>query len=347
MSNQRGSGGDDATGVIVIVIVLGLIVYFYQYVVFFFWIPTKFAELWIWSQFHPHYTVHLRHFVDTVTIKTLHWKSAEYVNGQVLSIGAAPGRGHGWMKPIAFLQTGLALLMAGLVWRRVRQHGLRPVSSVTELVSLQRQQFPWGWFWLKKPQARETMKRPHEIFGKQPKFAQYYPTLVKQLGRRNLAFDELPDKMQALYAAFVLQNQGKIDEAQAQLRTLALGTNPKLVNQDQAEQDWKERMRKFHFERSCFVDALFHARSKNLLPPSWFNWLKIVDRALWMTLNSTPPFRKVIKPLRCAAEAVGPLSWWIYVQYRPLESDVDDELKLAFGSITTLEETLKEVDYAG
>jgi hypothetical protein len=371
MSNQSGSGGDDATGIIVVVIILGLMLYFYKYVLFFFWIPTKIAELWIWSQFHPHYTVNLRHFVDTVTIKTLRWKEAEYVNGQVLSIWVAPGRGlhpgtgHGWMKPVAFLQTGLALLMAGLVWRKVRQHGLRPVSSVTQLVSLQRQQFPWGWFWLKTPQTRQTMLRPHEVFGKQPEFAHTFPILLKQLGRRHLAFDELPDKLQALYAAFVMQNQGQIDEAQAQLRALALGTPPargshpamgaatKLGNRDQAEKDWNARNARFHFERTCFADALFHARSQNLLPPSWFNWLKIEDRALWMTMNSTPPYRKVIKPLRCAAEAVGPLSWWIYVQYRPLEGlhpgrgTVDDELKLAFGSISTLDEALKEVDYAG
>ncbi|MHB1266028.1 MAG: secretion/conjugation apparatus DotM-related subunit [Acidithiobacillus ferriphilus] len=347
MSAQNGSGGEDATGIIIVIVILGLMLYFYQYVIFFFWIPTKMAELWIWSQFHPHYTVNLRHFVDTVTLKTLHWKEAEYVNGQVLSIGAAPGTGHGWIKPVAFLQTGLALLMAGLVWLKVRQHGMHPVSSVTQLVSLQRQQFPWGWFWLKKPQTRQTMLRPHEVFGKQPEFAHTFPILLKQLGRRHLAFDELPDKLQALYAAFVMQNNGQIDEAQAQLRALALGSIPKLINPNQAEKDWNTRNARFHFERTCFADALFHARSQNLLPPSWFNWLKIEDRALWMTLNSVPPYRKVIKPLRCAAEAVGPLSWWIYVQYRPLESNVDDELKLAFGSISTLEEALKEVDYAG
>lgn len=342
MSRNGGGGGDDATGIIIIILILGLMAYFYQYVIFFFWIPTKIAELWIWSQIHPNYTVNLRHFVDTVTIKNLHWRSASYVNGQVLSIW-----GHGWMKPIAFAQTALALLMAVLVWRKVRQHGLRPVRSVIELVSLQKQQFPWGWFWLKKPQQRETIKRPHEVFGKKPEFTKYFPILVKQLGKRNIAFDSLPAKLQALYAAFVLQNQGKIDQAQAQLRLLALGTVPKIENRSQAEKDWQERMSTFRFERACFVDALFHARSQNLLPPSWFNWLKIEDRPLWMALNSTPPYRKVIKPTRCAAEAVGPLSWWIYVQYRPLENDVDEELKLAFGSITTLEEALKEVDYAG
>jgi hypothetical protein len=343
MSRNGGSGsGDDAAGTIVIVLIMGLLIYFYKYVVFFVWIPTKIVELWFWSLFHPNYTVNLRNFVDSITVWKLHWQSASYVNGQVLSIW-----GHGWMKPIAFLQTALALIMAGLVWRKVRQHGMKPVSSVVDLVSLQKQQFPWGWFWLHEPRNRETMKRPHEVFGKQPEFAQYYPILVKQLGRRNLAFDEIPNKLQALYAAFVLQNQGKIDEAQAQLRLLALGTVPKIENWSQVEKDWKERMATFRFERACFVDALFHARSQNLLPPSWFNWLKIEDRPLWMALNSTPPYRKVIKPTRCAAEAVGPLSWWIYVQYRPLENSLDDELQLAFGSISTLDEAMKEVDYVG
>ncbi|MCL4525186.1 MAG: hypothetical protein M1492_01580 [Gammaproteobacteria bacterium] len=345
MSTQNG-GGDDATGIIVVVIVLGLMLYFYQYVVFFFWIPTKIAELWLWSRFHPHYTAHLRHFVDTVTIPKLHWLDAEYLNGQVLSIG-----GHGWMKPIAFLQSGLALLLAFLVWRKVRQHGMKPVSGVADLVSLQRAQFPWGWFWLKRPQERETMKRPHEVFGKQPDFSHTFPILQKQLGRRNIGFDDLPPKAQALYAAFVRQVQGQIDEAQQQLRILALGaaqgTIPVPDNREQAEKDWKERMRRFHFERTCFADALFHARSRNLLPPSWFNWLKIEDRALWMVLDSVPPWRNVIKPFRCAAEAMGPLSWWIHVQYRPLESSIEDELKLAFGSINTLDEALKEVDYVG
>lgn len=339
--NGGGGGGDDATGTIIVIFILGVLLYFYKYVIFFFWIPTKIAELWIWSRFHPHYTVHLRHFVDTVTIGKLRWSEAEYVNGQVLSIW-----GHGWVKPIAFLQTGLALLMAGLVWRKVRQHGMRPVSSVTELVSLQRQQFPWGWFWLQKPRERRTMLRPHEVFGK-PLTKDVLPILVKQLGRRNLDFDELPERLQALYAAFVLQIQGKIDEAQAQLRTLALGGTVTKTALQQAEKDWKERMRTFHFERSCFVDALFHARSQNLLPPSWFNWLKIEDRGLWMALSSTPPYRQTIKPMRCAAEAVGPLSWWIYVQYRPLELPVDEEVKLAFGSLSTLEEALNEVNYAG
>lgn len=340
MSSQSGNGGDDATSVILILVIMGLLVYFYKYVIFFFWIPTKMVELWIWSRFHPNYTVNLRHFVDTVTIPKLHWKQANYVNGQVLSIW-----GKGWVKPIAFLQTGLALLMAGLVWSKVRQHGMRPVSSITELVSLQRQRFPWGWFWLKNPQFRETMMRPHEVFGKQPEFRQYLPVLIKQLGRRGVSFDELPDKLQALYAAFVLQCQG--GDAIPMLRALALGSVPKIENRDQAEKDWSTRMARFYFERVCFADALFHARSQGLLPSSWFNWLKVEDRTLWMTLNSVPPYRDVIKPMRCAAEAVGPLSWWIYVQYRPLESGVDTELELAFGNLSTLEQAIKEVDYVG
>ncbi|MBU2838710.1 hypothetical protein HF670_03855 [Acidithiobacillus thiooxidans] len=107
MSSQ-GNGGDDASGVITMVILAGLLVYFYKYAIFFIWIPTKIVELWIWSQFHPHYTQNLRHFVDTVTVLNLHWRDAEYINGQVLSIG-----GKGWMKPVAFLQTACRFCWPG------------------------------------------------------------------------------------------------------------------------------------------------------------------------------------------------------------------------------------------
>lgn len=341
MSSQ-GNGGDDAAGVITIVILAGLLVYFYKYAIFFFWIPTKIVELWIWSQFHPHYTQNLRHFVDTVTVLNLHWRDAEYINGQILSIG-----GKGWMKPVAFLQTGLSLLLARLVWYKVRQHGMKRVANVSELVALQKQQFPWGWYWLQKPRNRDTMRRPHEVFGSNPAFGKTFEVLKKQCGRRHIDFHDLPSRLQALYGAFVLQNQGKIEEAQALLRALALGKAQTSVPAS-AEKDWETRQKKFHFERSIFADALFHARAQNLLPSSWFTWLKIEDRALWMTLNSTPPYRKVIKPFRVAAEAMGPLSWWVYTQYRRVDPDrLDTTLETAFGSITTLEETLKEVDYAG
>lgn len=340
MSGNNQSGGDDIAGLIIILIVAGALLYFYKYVVFFVWIPTKIVELWIWSFFHPNYVANLQHFVDTVTVKTLHWRSAEYVNGQFLSIW-----GKGWVKPVAFLQTALALLMAGLVWHKVRQHGLRPVSSVTELVSLQRKQFPWGWFWLQKPHNRQTALRPHEVFGRQPEFSKSFPILKKQLGRKHLDFEDMSPKLQALYTAFALQNNGKIDDAQDLLRALALGSVPKNTNL--AKKDWEQRQARFHFERPSFADALFHARKQNMLPSAWFNWLKIEDRALWMTLSSTPPYRDIIKPFRTAAEAMGPLTWWVYVQYRPLESSVDEELQIAFGSISTMEEALNEVDYVG
>lgn len=341
-----GGGGEDATGIIIVVIIAGLLLYFYKYAIFFVWIPTKIAELWIWSQFHPNYTVHLRHFVDTVTIMKLHWRDAMYVNGQILSIA-----GHGWFKPIALLQTFLAVLMAGLVWFKVRQGGMKPIASVKQLVSVQKAQFPWGQFWLEKPRSRKTIMRPHEIFGKKPDIKKNFDILYKQLGKQDRSFYDLPEKLQGLYAAFALQNNGDIEAAQDQLKALALGkglTNASKEKIAIAEKDWKTRNGLFRFERCVFADALFHARSQNLLPSSWFNWLKIEQRALWMTLNSTPPYRQVIKPVRVAAEAVGPLSWWIYVQYRsPLENDLQEELKLAFGGITTLDEALKEVDYVG
>ncbi|MDD2748717.1 MAG: hypothetical protein PHX24_01400 [Acidithiobacillus sp.] len=340
MSSQ-GNGGDDAAGIIFIIILAGLMLFFYKYVIFFFWIPTKIVELWVWSKFHPHYTQNLQHFVDTVTVMKMHWRDAIYVNGQFISIA-----GHGWMKPVAFIQTGLSLLLAALLWHKVRQHGLKPIGSITELVTLQKKQFPWGFYWLQKPRHRDTMRRPHEVFGRAPVFENTLKILKEQCGRRHIDFDHLSPRLQALYGAFALQNQGKIEEAQAMLRSLAQGTTPAAPAS--AEKDWNTRQDKIHFERSIFVDALFHARAYNLLPSSWFNWLKIEDRALWMALSSTPPYRKVIKPFRVASEAVGPLSWWVYTQYRQINADrLDTTLETALGSINTLEATLKEVDYVG
>lgn len=342
--SQGNGGGDDAAGVIFMVLVFGALIFFYRYVIFFFWIPTKMLEMYVWSLFHPHYVVNLQKFVNHITIPKLTFKEANYVNIQFLNIGA-----HGWFKPVALIQSALSIILAVLVWFKVRQHGMRPISSISELVSVQKAQFPWGWFWLKTPQTRTTAKRPHEVFGKTPVFNEYFPVLKKQLGRRDISFSQLPNKSQALYTAFVMQVNGDVDGAQAVLKALALGNIPKKMSTDKAEKDWRERNARFHFERSCFADVLFQARSQNLLPSSWFNWLKIEDRGLWMTLNSTPPYRQTIKPFRSAAEAVGPLSWWIYVQYRPLNSNdnLDDILEIAFSSINTIQETLKEVNYAG
>lgn len=338
---SRQSGGSEGPEVIIIFLVAGLLaLYFSKYILFFFWIPTKIVELWAWSFFQPSYTTNLVHFVDSVTVKKLHWNQANYINGQVLSIA-----GHGWMKPIAFLQTGLDLLLLFLLFRKVRGMSMRPVKNVQELVTLQKQQFPWGSFWLNKPRERTTAMRPHEVFGKNPDFQNTFQVLSRQLGRRNLDFGSLDKKEQALYGALVLQISGKIDDAQAALRALALGNLPEIPQN--AAEDWRERMQRFHFERTCFVDALFHARAQNLLPPSWFNWLKIENRGLWMALTSTPPYRQVIKPFRAASEAVGPLSWWIYAQNRTIEENIDHELQMAFGGINTLDETLKEVDYVG
>jgi|GEM_PF-3709690 len=337
MSQANGSGGD-AEGLIIIFVLLLLLVYFYKYAVFFFWIPTKIAELWIWSLFHPHYVSHLRQYVDTVTLKTLNWRDAEYVNGQVLSIW-----GKGWIKPIAFLQTGLAMLLTGLLWRKVRQHGMRPVKDVRELANLQQAQFPWGHYWLNQPRERETVRRPHEVFADLQVRA-VLPILKKQLGRKNIAFDQLDPRLQALYRAFYLQEQGRIEEAQATLKLLAIGTTPSPAAG--AEENWDRRMRKFHFERTCFIDALFSARANNLLPPSWFNWLKIENRALWMALNTTPPYREVVKPFRAASEALGPLAWWVAVKSYPTGEHLDAELEAAFQPVLgTLQEAVSEVDY--
>ena len=336
MKNDNSSG--DATEILLLVIAAALAFYFSKYLVFAVWILFKIAEFWIWSRFQPAYTAHLQAFVDTVTIRALHWNQAEFVNGQVLSIA-----GHGWFKPVALAQTALAVLLAFLIGRRVLAHSMRPVPDIPTLVRLQKQQFPWGYFWLKKPRTRDTMRRPGEIFhGDFEK--DYLPVLKKQLGRKNASFASLDAAHQNLYAAFVLQIQGKIDPAQAVLRGLAREENPGAGDTPLklARNDWDQRMKRFHYERACFIDALFTARSQNLLPSAWFNWLKIQDRPLWMALNSTPPWREVIKPFRAAAEAVAPLAWWINVLYRDFSTD--DDLEIALGSVN-FEEALHEINY--
>lgn len=150
---------------------------------------------------------------------------------------------------------------------------------------------------LKKLPPEAEPLNPREVFD----VRRARQVLIKQLGRRWEGIDRLQPHEQALFAAFAAQanynNEAALDLINAlpdaYLRAVK-ARNAKLITAHgvagllKAHGDSevvKKVLRRHTYVRTVLMALLVEARTKGILPPNWFRWLKTVDRITWYSLT--------------------------------------------------------------
>lgn len=140
-----------------------------------------------------------------------------------------------------------------------------------------------------------------------------------QLGRRWQGIDRLQPHERALFAAFAAQANYDNDSAQKLIDDLPVrflsavkakdakritsALADPLIKQYADSDVVKRALSRHTYVRTVLMAMLVAARKNGVLPPSWFRWLKTVDRITWYSLND-------LGTENASAEAAGVRCHW-------------------------------------